>query len=121
MLQDCAESAPEIVPQPADASTSAAQQDTSEPELHDDLARTQPGDPGTAHAADQGGQCIGSPAAPKRARVQEATHSVDLPATPQTCPPSLAELEGEALQSSPDGEQQLSPNQSSSYFLNSQV
>ena len=52
---------------------------------------------------------MGSPAAPKRARVQEAPHSHDLPATLETFPPSLAELEGAAVLSNPDGEQHTEP------------
>ena len=52
---------------------------------------------------------MGSPAPPKRARVQEPAHSQDLPANLQTCSPLLAELEGEALPSSPLGERHTEP------------
>ena len=98
-------SMPAMVHQSTDTSTAAPQQDTSEPQLHEDSAQTQPGQPGTAHAANQGGQSVGSLAPPKRARLQEPTHSQDLPATQQSHPPSLTELQGAALLSSPHGEQ----------------
>ena len=61
---------------------------------------------------------MGSPASSKRARVQEASHSLDPPATSQTYPPSPAELEGEALQSSPNGEQHAEPQSQYSAFVN---
>ena len=90
MLQEDAGSSPASMRQPLCASSAAVQQHMDSAQLPFQISS------GLEHCIGLGGQSMGSPGMPKRARKQNTTHIMD--------PPAAAEPAGRPRKGSPKGE-----------------